>query len=346
MTLVAGGLVARGHSVTLLTLTSTDLDVFAVDRRVVRVALDLSGPEITPIGRARRNIRRIKEIRRAILQSGAHVVVSFITETNILTLLATLGTARRVIVSERVDPRVHAVGRGWTWLRQLTYWRASVLVTQTPNVAAWFRSELLAAPTTVVIPNPVAAEVSYGTGSPDVARPYLLGAGRLVPQKGFDLLIQGFAVLVKRHESIDLVIAGAGAEGERLKRIAAELGIIDRVSFPGYVWDLGKLMAGATAFVLPSRYEGFPNVLLEALARGVPTIAADCLSGPREILQNGAVGILVPPEDPVALADAAERLITDVQLQARLRREGIAVARSFSVEAVTAMWEHAFEARK
>jgi glycosyltransferase involved in cell wall biosynthesis len=138
---------------------------------------------------------------------------------------------------------------------------------------------------------------------------------------------------------LQLVIAGEGPEGQQLRDLAAQLGLAERVSFPGRVRDLSDLMKAAVAFILPSRYEGFPNVLLEALAVGVPCVAADGPGATREILGDGAYGLLVPPEDWQALAQAIERITTDSELRRRYVQAAPAAIEPYRLDRVVAQWE-------
>jgi len=133
--------------------------------------------------------------------------------------------------------------------------------------------------------------------------PVILGAGRLAIQKDFATLIRAFAIL-RRERAARLVILGEGAKREKLERLAKRLGIEDDVLLPGYVRDVPQWMARSGAFVLSSLWEGLPGVLIEALAAGCPIVAVDCPSGPREILEGGRYGTLVPVREPAAMAAA------------------------------------------
>jgi glycosyltransferase involved in cell wall biosynthesis len=133
--------------------------------------------------------------------------------------------------------------------------------------------------------------------------PVVLASGRLTKQKAFDVLIQAFAQVRKNHR-VRLMILGEGEERLTLETMIKEYGLEQDISMPGFVPNPYPYMAHASAFVLSSRWEGLPTVVVEAMALHVPIIATDCPSGPREILADGKYGQMVPVEDPVALAAA------------------------------------------
>jgi len=133
--------------------------------------------------------------------------------------------------------------------------------------------------------------------------PVLIGVGRLTRQKDFATLLRACA-LVLQQRPCRLLLLGDGPEGARLKALAGELGIADAVDFHGFVTNPFPYIAKANLFVLSSAWEGFGNVLVEAMALGVPVVSTDCPSGPREILRDGALGPLTPVGDAAALAQA------------------------------------------
>jgi glycosyltransferase involved in cell wall biosynthesis len=137
----------------------------------------------------------------------------------------------------------------------------------------------------------------------------VLGVGRLAPQKNFQTLIQAFSTV---YEEIDakLVILGEGKEKEKLVSLTEELDISDHVIFPGFVNNPYSYMYRSSVFVLPSLYEGFPNVLVEALACQCPIVATDCPGGSREILDDGTFGELVATQNPERLAERIQMILT------------------------------------
>jgi GalNAc-alpha-(1->4)-GalNAc-alpha-(1->3)-diNAcBac-PP-undecaprenol alpha-1,4-N-acetyl-D-galactosaminyltransferase len=337
MSLLAGALVARNHEVWLVTLAERGNDFFPLDSRVHRIGLGLTRDSPSALHGLRANLQRIWALRRVVSSLEPHAVLSFVTSTNVLTILACMRLPVRIIVSERVDPAAHRE-RIWSNLRSLFYVFADAVVVQTESIAAWFRKKLRNRTRIVTIPNPVVAPPEV-EGCDDEIGPFLLAAGRFTHQKGFDLLIRAFSEATRERTELSLVIAGDGPEAQPLRELAARLGLGARVSFPGRVRELSRLLRSAVAFIVPSRYEGFPNVLLEALAAGIPCVATDCPGATREILGDGAYGLLVPPEDLRALTEAINRITTDSELHRRFSQAGAAAIERYGLERIVVEWE-------
>jgi glycosyltransferase involved in cell wall biosynthesis len=156
------------------------------------------------------------------------------------------------------------------------------------------------------------------------APPVVLGVGRLHGQKDFPTLIRAFA-RVRREHTARLVILGDAKQDhprQRLCALAEEIGIADDVDLPGFAPDAVPYMARAGVFVLSSRYEGFPNALVEALASGCPAVATRCPSGPEEILDEGRFGALVAVGDVAGMANAISEALETPPDRERLRRRG------------------------
>lgn len=181
----------------------------------------------------------------------------------------------------------------------------------------------------VVIPNGVEPRDFARAPAPTATRPYVFAAGRLVPQKGFDVLLDAFAS--EDLSALDLVLAGDGPERDRLEARAIALGIGNRVRFPGALDRNGiaEALAAASAFALPSRGEPFGIALLEAMAAGVPSVATRA-GGVTEFAEDEGNVLLVEPDDAAGLARALKRLATDDQLRSRLATSSRATAAALS----------------
>jgi glycosyltransferase involved in cell wall biosynthesis len=168
--------------------------------------------------------------------------------------------------------------------------------------------------------------------------------GRLSPEKGFDLLIRAFAQVAASHPDWSLQILGEGEHRPALEALVHAFQLGDRVRLPGWVDQPESLLQQAALFVLSSRYEGFPNALLEAMASGLTCISFDCDSGPVEIIRHEVDGLLVPAEDTDALARALERLMADEALRVRLALEATTVVARFGYDGVLEQWDRLVDA--
>jgi glycosyltransferase involved in cell wall biosynthesis len=166
--------------------------------------------------------------------------------------------------------------------------------------------------------------------------------GRLSAEKGFDLLLDAFARIAPQHADWSLKILGQGPLRPALQAQALRLDLGERVQFTGEVADPFPILRVADLFVFPSRSEGFGMALAEAMACGLPAVSFDCPSGPRDIVRDGIDGILVPPEDVVALAAALDRLMGDAQERERLAVRAPEVTVRFSRERILSLWQDLF----
>ena len=181
----------------------------------------------------------------------------------------------------------------------------------------------------------IAAPPNHPWLSSDTATPVVLAAGRLSEQKDFPTLIKAFARIAARR-TCRLIILGEGQKRKHLEDLIMGLGLGDRVSLPGWVENPFAFMARASLFVLSSRFEGLPGVLVQALACGCPSVSTDCPAGPGEILQGGRLGPLVPVGDHVALAKAMEQVLDRPPDRRVLQERGA----EFSVENAVGAYEN------
>jgi glycosyltransferase involved in cell wall biosynthesis len=173
--------------------------------------------------------------------------------------------------------------------------------------------------------------------------PTILGVGRLDSQKSFHILVEAFALLRKRFPA-RLVLLGEGVERARLERLASELGIGDDVLLPGFMENPFAAMRAASVFALSSMYEGFGNVIVEAMALGCPVVSTDCPSGPGEIIGNGVSGLLVPTGDPRSLSEALCRVLMDDKLRQQLIEGGLRRAEDLRIANTVEGYERVYRA--
>jgi len=255
-----------------------------------------------------------------------------------VTGLASIGLGFRVVMAERTDPAMAPIGRLWKTLRNWSYRLADTVVFQTHaatrSLGHGLRRRVQVIPNPVQLPDLAQRTVKVGS-----SRRLLLAVGRLAPEKGLDLLLEAFARLQRRFDTWDLTILGDGPIRGELEAAVSRHGLEGRVSLPGAISDVARYYHAADLFVLPSRYEGFPNALCEAMSWGLPVIAADCHSGPREITRDGLDGRLVPPDDVAALAGAMEELISDEAERQRLGRAARDGIRRYDLALVLDAWD-------
>ncbi|HNP84184.1 MAG TPA: glycosyltransferase family 4 protein [Nitrospira sp.] len=340
MAVMANHWAEHGYDITLVTLARSDEDFYPLHPAVQRVGLGVMKVSSGLREALWNNLVRLKQLRDAIRLSRPDVVISFIERTNILVLLSTIGLPVPIVACERIDPRHHSIGPVWSGLRRCLYRRAASLVVQTEGLRSWAEG-FVPARSVHVIPNPIAivseeasAERTTGGRSKCVS-----ALGRLVPQKGFDTLLQAFAHCIRTHADWSLTIVGEGPERSQLEALSARLGIEDRVSLIGRRSNPFPILRQTDLFVLSSRYEGFPMALVEAMACRLPVISTDCPSGPRDIIRDGVDGILVPPNDVSALTQAMTRLMENSDERHRLRMRAGEVVDRFSTARIMALWE-------
>ena len=341
---------SKGWSVTIVTVTDGTSDFYSLDSRVRRISINMAVNSRGPLHAIFNNAARVLALRTVLRQLEPDVAVAMMTTSNVT--LAIAGRLARVntIGSERTYPPAMPLGRFWEFLRRRTYPWLDCLVAQTQDGANWL-AENAPAKLTAVVPNPVYHPMP---SQPPVIPPVevittlqcnkiLLAVGRLGEEKGFDRLISAFSVLAPQHPDWGLVILGRGALMDSLKQQITDLNLQHKIALPGAVGNVGDWFERADVYALTSRFEGFPNTLIEALAHGVPSVSVDCETGPREILRHEADGLLVPQDDQEALVEALGRLMCDPVIRKRFAERAIEVKDKFSVERIAKEWEKLFQ---
>jgi GalNAc-alpha-(1->4)-GalNAc-alpha-(1->3)-diNAcBac-PP-undecaprenol alpha-1,4-N-acetyl-D-galactosaminyltransferase len=335
---------ARGDDVTLVpTYSGGGAAFYEVGHEVELITLaDLVGT--APKG-LRSYARRLLTLRRLIGKRKPDVIVSFLPNVNVAAILATAFMSVPLIICERNDPSSRSPSGIWEIACKLTYRFADMLTVQTDAVAVKAARLYPGLAKISVIPNPLSEGVLSTTASKNTARRILLSMGRLTEQKQVDKLIAAFAELASRFPDWDLHMYGEGPLKTSLALQIDESGLQVRVSLKGGTREPWQVMAGADAFVMTSKYEGFPNALLEAMGTGLACVVTDCPSGPREITCDGRDALLVPMGDSQGLLDALARVMGNDLLRRDLGRQAReSVTGRFSLDAVIAQWDQLFNA--
>jgi glycosyltransferase involved in cell wall biosynthesis len=301
---------------------------------------------------AKRARNAMPKLVRILWRVRPAVIVATQGYINFLLLLARpLLPACKVVIREVIGERYMEHNRYrdllYRWYLRLVR-RADRVITQTEAVARGLTADIAPRPGQVeCIHNPVDADrlaaAAARAASPFVGPgPHLLAMGRLTHQKGFDLLLDALAGLRANDVPAQLTIVGVGELEAELKAKAAALGLAGVVTFAGFQEQPERYFAHADVFVLSSRYEGMPNVVLEALACGLPIVAFDCPHGVSEIVRDGVNGRLLPPEDVGALTAALRDLLRDRGRLAHMRSAARESIHAFTAPVVSARWNAIF----
>ena len=345
-------LARKGQSVGIITMHDAERDFYTLPDGVDRVSLGLAG-ETRGIRKltANLNLTRLRALRAELKQEQADVVIGMMTSSAVLCILAAWGLRTRVVASERNYPGRKPCARPWAFLRRVFYRFADAHVAQTREAADWLRTHTGARaihiiPNSVEWPIPDCPPAIAPETLLDESQRLVLAVGTKPHQKGFDLLLDAFAGVADTNPAWRLAILGVPSssdEGVVLLERARELRIEQQVMLPGRVGNVSDWYQRADLFVLSSRYEGFPNVLLEAMAAGCASVAFDCDTGPRDIIEQGVDGVLVSAEDVVALREKLGELMSDENQRERLAASAVRVRERFSEERVMGGWTKVLE---
>ena len=334
-----------GHHVVLLTRHGPRRDFYPVPEGVQRLVEPQEPTWLRQLGWLGFPLR-LWRLRQWLHGLRPCLVLGITTLPAIKLLLASAAAPWPVLVAERNYPPAKPPGLLWRWLRRLTYPWAQLHLVQTQRTASWLSAtQAVLLPNCALVPNPViwplpslVPRLEPRAWVPPGAQ-VLLAVGTKPHQKGFDRLIGAFLRLAPAFPRWHLVILGLDpapgrhqqAVADLLARRAADPLLRKRLHCPGAAGNVADWYAAADLFVLSSRYEGFPNVLLEAMASGCAALACACPTGPDEIIRHGHDGWLVPAEaDPEALANAMAGLMQDQALRRRLGANARAVVQRFA----------------
>ena len=289
---------------------------------------------------------RVWQLRRLLVQERCDLAVGVTTLPAVKLLLACAGLPLRTVVSERNYPPAKPPSLPWRWLRRLTYPWADLHLVQTSITGEWLRQHcgvrrqrLL--PNAVSWPLPDREPLLDPDDWLAPELPLLLAAGTKARQKGFDRLMPVFAKLGQADPRLNMALLGLSPglyQGQDQQawlreRLGADPDLQRRLLLPGICGSMTRWYRRATVFVLPSRYEGFPNVLLEAMAAGCACIASDCLTGPADLIHHGENGLLLPPSATTAdWVAAIAGLLADPVRRRRLGEQAMQVRERYSAD--------------
>lgn len=341
LSLMMKALSDRGYVVSVITNLPSSVDFFSVDDNIKRYVTGHYSTSKNIMQAIVNNFRRIREIHRYIKKESPNTVFSFMTETNIATILATRLTDVKVVISERSDPVKDKKSAMWNMLRKITYRKADVISSNSKS-ALEYLGKIVEQHKLMFLPNPIMACIKESTDTSSEKKIILL-AGRLKYVKGFDILIEALTKVKTDKSEYQVWIAGNGSEQKNLMNQAVELHVDSNIRWLGQVEDLHSLYNSASIFILPSRREGMPNALIEAMSCGVAVIISDSSPGPLEFVRDGETGLVFDANSSTGLASAIDLLLSDGAKRRFLGDNSIEAMVPFHIDNVLPLWEAAID---
>ncbi len=334
---LANFLVGKGHRVSIIVLRG-DEQVYHLENEV---AVDYMQPDYY---REKGLLYRFKEIARVIRcfrnLSKDSILVSFLELPVAFSLLFRKLVKGKLVICERNNPQFYS--KVYQRIFKHLAYKTDGIVCQTSEIATWYKPFVGENSQFAVIPNSINQEL--------LCAPYSLRAnqniitiGRLTAQKNQKMLIEAFAEIVPKFSDWQLIIYGDGPLRSELEGLATNLGISQRVIFPGFTSNIIGALQDANVFVLTSNHEGMPNALAEAMAMGLVCISTDCGGGgAKELINNGVNGILIPKDNTNELVKNLEMILGETAPSTEMAKEAVKIRQKLEPQAIHTKWEEYF----
>lgn len=317
---------SKEHEVLLVALYSNERQ-YKVSEKVNYKYIDICSSN-KYLGMLKRNLC----VRDAVSKFRADVVISF----SVNEVLACLLSGFPMVYSFRSDPGSALTKKIDRWLHVFSYHRAKAIVFQTAGARDFFDTVIQSKGK--IIGNPIVKGMPYWKDHEHTKR--IITACRLSAEKNLPMLIKAFAKFNLKHPEYDLYIYGKGAEEKKLNTLIKELGMHNMIYMPGKTEAIYSKMAEASIFAITSDYEGLSNSMIEAMAIGIPVVCTDCPSGgPREYIENGHNGFLIPVGDVDRLADCFEWLADHKEEWDKISGHEIEIRERLCVESIVNQWK-------
>jgi GalNAc-alpha-(1->4)-GalNAc-alpha-(1->3)-diNAcBac-PP-undecaprenol alpha-1,4-N-acetyl-D-galactosaminyltransferase len=324
-----------GYEVNLVTFSNKDTDFYFLNDTVNRISLNNTDKSSNIFEKIQNTKSRLIKLRNTIIDLESDIVISFSDKMNIITLLSLLGLKKTVVISERSNPYIQKLPISQEILRKLVYRFADGLVVQTDEVKVWAKkyispNKIFKIHNSVSINNEINKDFKLEGN-------FISAMGRLAPEKAFDDLINVFATLSFKYPDWKLVIIGDGPMKNNLKELIKSKSLEHCVLLYGKTKKPHYIIKQSAFFVMTSKYEGFPNALLEAMKCKKAVISTNCKFGPSEIIENGVNGILVNDIDE--LKRSIELLINDIEKRETLATNAMIKVADFEPSIIFETWK-------
>lgn len=335
----------QGYEVFMVTKLIEENE-YALNPAIPRIVADITKEEET--GKRLGNlVARVKKLRGIWEEIQPDVIVSFIKKNNLMALASASPLKIPVIVSVRSAPARELSGRGVKQLTFLMFRKAAGIVLQTTQAKEFFPKSLQKK--SIILQNSINRDFieyldshAYDEENGDNHR--VITVGRIDDNKNQKMLAKAFINVAEANSDWTLHFFGDGEGADKVKSIANDSKVSDRILFHGVVDDVPEQMSKADIFVLPSKVEGMPNALIEAMAMGKACISTDCpCGGPADIMENNVSGILIPVDDIKALEDSLSRLMADEKLRKELGHEASKLRVRLAPDQINNQWKEYIE---
>lgn len=327
---------AKHYKVTLFILYKCEI-FYKLDSQIeVVFCKDYYTPNFNCIKSVINNFSFIKFLKQEIKVRNSQLILGFTTTANVYSVIISRRLRIKSVISERIYPEF-GINSFWKRVRQFVYPKTNLLVVQTIPIKTYFNT-FVNSDKIQIIENPLSPELISKRKAGNRTNT-IISIGRLDQQKNQDLLLKAFSKL--DEEKWKLIIIGEGQLRERYEQLAKSLKIEKQVEFTGAIKDVSTYLNTGGIFVLSSRFEGFPNVLIEAMYFGMPCIATDCPSGPSDIIEDGKNGFLIPVEDEDALSKKLDILIDNEALCESFGENAQRTASRFETDLIVDKWLNA-----
>jgi len=323
----------KGHQVSICFTTDEKVE-FNLDSKIQLFPYSHTEKSLLLPKKLNLPYQQVKHIASSIRTAQADIIISYISATNILSTIASKMTNTPIILAERSSYHRSLKDNYWKFLRRITYPLATkvIVLTHEDQPKYHYAKEVL------VIPNPLILKNKHQNIE---RKKIILGVGRLTTVKGFDMLIKAYSKL--HTDEWKLLIVGEGEERENLQALIDKLNLTQNVSLVGLTTDIEHYYKQASIFVLSSRSEGFPGVLCEAMGYGCPSIAFNCPTGPKEIIQNNKNGLLIEANNIEELYRKMSNLINNTSKRNELSKESKNILTRLDMNRIGQKWENILE---
>lgn len=342
---------SEGYRVTMVTKVRDEKE-YELNPGIRRIIADITLEEETS-SRIHNLFARINKLRRIWKDVKPDVIISFIRKNNLMAIASAAPLGIPVVVSVRSAPERELKGFGFKTISFLLFRKAAGVVLQTREAYEFFPGYIKAK--AVVLPNSinseflrVSEEIAKERNS-DINSVYkenkIITVGRIDDNKNQRLLVDAYAKIAMQYPDWRLDLIGDGSGKQALEEYVNTLPCKDRIHFTGAVNDVAKRMSEASIFVLPSKIEGMPNALIEAMVMGMACISTDCpCGGPRDLIAaDESNGILVPVDSVDSMAMALKRLITNDTLRESMGDNAKKIINTLHPDSVNKQWKHYIE---